>query len=114
MNQFDDRSVRRIARVVQQVERLNVNGQPRQKRWPSPGVANVRIAYFEAPAAGIASNATVTCDVIEYSDGSTGEASETIEVHNWVSETVCETADHRGHAIQWGDGWRIMNENRAC
>ena len=88
--------------------------------WLGGGESTVH-AHVTAPNAGIAGGATSTCTVISYSDGrdvvSTGpiaDRNNLLQVENWTTEAVGETASHELLVEPWGDIWRVYSEDRVC
>ena len=78
-------------------------------------------AHVTAPSGGIPGGNTSSCTVISYSDGrdvvSTGpiaDRNNLLQVENWTTEAVGETASHGLLVEPWGDGWRVYSEDRVC
>lgn len=99
---FDQQSLKRISRVVQQVERQSFNGQPRLKNWPSAGLAT-SIEYAQAPAEGIpaiggATPGEADCDVVVrattagtgYAAGDLVRTGEQVTVFNWSAKIAAD------------------------
>ena len=100
---------------------ISLQGDSHGNLWIQSSPPSLVHAHVTAPNAGIAGGNTSTCTVISYSDGrdvvSTGpiaDRNNLLQVENWTTEAVGETASHELLVEPWGDIWRVYSEDRVC